>query len=658
MSKDHFPNLFEAIQIGPMALKNRIVMPPMSTNFADPENPGHVSERHKSYYGERARGGTSLIIIEAVSINPNSRLRKFGLSLHGDAFIPGFKELTELVKTSGAKIGVQLAHGGRLGATKVDFEGNPDLSAYIPGQYFAASPLPHPVTGILAQELTQGQLEIIAGYFADTAKRAKTAGFDFIELHGAHGYLLNEFLSPYTNHRTDQYGGTLEGRSRFPLQVVRRVKEAIGDDVVLSYRISAVEFVEEGLDIDESILFSKILQDEGVDIIHVSAGLNETLSRMNRVIPPMSFPRGRLAEYAEKIKREVTIPVMAVQRINTPELAEEIIREKKADLVATGRALISDPYWPLKAQKGKPDEIRMCIACNQGCMEKIVMENRLTCLQNPEVGYENAYRSMKKEKGRKRILVIGGGVAGMEAACVCAEKGYSVTLMEKEDKLGGVSRLAAVPNEKKEFMGVVQYRENRLKRLGVEIHLGQDLDLKSLGDHDFDEIIVATGSIPIMPPIHVHNKYPILSIRDAFQNPQDIGSDIVILGGGSAGVEVAEFLHHLGKKVTVVEMRDRLCVDLGPLNRANLLERISELPIKIILKAKVVDLTGDGIILSREGEQELLPPPDSVVIAMGAKSKPVLKDETNTRIHYIGDCNTVGNAMDAIHDAFRVALGL
>lgn len=656
--KGNFPNLFQPIQIGRMMLKNRIVMPPMSTNLADPRYPGLVSEKHKSYYGERARGGTALIIIESTGVNPLASSRKFGLSLGADQSVPGFKELVELIQECGAKCAIQLGHGGRIGPLKVDFSGNPDPSAFRGDRYFAASPLPHPMIGVMAQEFSQGQLEEIAGYFVQAAKRAKKAGFDAIELHGAHGYLLSEFLSPYTNKRKDQYGGDIEGRSRFPLEVVRKVKEAVGDEIVLSYRMSVVEFVEGGLDINDSKYFVKKLEEEGIQLIHASAGLTGTLSGLNRIVAPMSYPRGGLIHYAGEIKKEVNIPVIAVQRINTPELADQVIREGKADLVATGRALIADPHWPVKAQEGKLDEIRRCIACNQGCMEKIVMENSLTCLHNPEVGYENTYRFEKKEKKRKKILVIGGGLSGMEAAYVLAEKGNDVRLVETGDELGGSARVASVLNEKKEFSGVVEYLENQLKKLKVEIKLKEEVNIQGLREGHFDEIIVATGSTPIVPNMNFYKKNVVRFAKDVLRNPEGIGKNIIILGGGSVGIEVAEYLHHRGKNVTVIEMLDHICGDLGPLNRVNVVERINGLSIKIMLKTKVLELNDEGIIISRDGREGKLKLPDTVIIAMGARPNPLSLQNIEFPIHYVGDCQKVGNAMDAIHNAFHTVAKL
>jgi 2,4-dienoyl-CoA reductase-like NADH-dependent reductase (Old Yellow Enzyme family)/thioredoxin reductase len=659
MSKNLFPNLFQPFEIGTLKLKNRIVMPPMGTNFAEPNAPGFITERHRSYYGERAKGGVGLIIFEGTRVNPKRMARKGGPDLHGDQFIPGFKELTELIKEGGARCAVQLADRGRIGNLKVDFAGTFDKSDTKEGEYVGASAKAHPMSGVVAEELPSKQLEEIAGYFAAAATRARKAGFDAVELHGAHGVLLNEFLSPYSNQRTDEYGGDLEGRSRFPLMVVRRVREAMGGDMVLSYRMSVVEFVEGGLDIRDSILFAKMLEKEGVQVIHVSAGLNETPSAMNRTIPPMSFPRGRLIPYAEQMKKAVKIPVIVVQRINTPELAEEVIREGKADLVATGRALVSDPYWPLKAREGRVDEIRRCIACNQGCMEKLVQEQSMTCLHNPEVGYERKYAPlMTGGTKKKRILVVGGGVSGMEAATICANKGYTVRLIEKEGQLGGTARVASVIDAKKEFSGVVEFLESQMKKLKVEVRLNEQLNPQSVKESDFDEIIIATGSTPKMPKANLcSSTCEVRLAKDVLKNAAGVGKEVMILGGGSVGMEVAEYLEHLGKKVTVIEMLDRVCSDLGPLNRADVLERIGKTSVKIMLKTKALDLTENGLRAAKDGKEEVLKCPDTIVVAMGADPNP-LTFQSKGKIHYVGDCRKVGNAMDAIHDAFHVAINL
>jgi 2,4-dienoyl-CoA reductase-like NADH-dependent reductase (Old Yellow Enzyme family) len=278
MSEGKFQSLFQPIQIGTMKLRNRIVMPAMSANFSDPERPGFVSERHIAYYRERARGGAGLIMIEATGSNFSVASRRLGLLLHEDAFISGFEKLVRVIREAGAAPGIQIApHGtGRLGALKMDATGHPDRSSQGPGDYFAVSPLPHPITGIVAQELDSKRMDEIAEQLAQAAKRARQAGFDVVEIHGAHGYLLNEFLSPRTNKRADRYGGDIEGRAQFPLEVVKRVKDTIGDQIVLSYRLSATEFAESDLNLDDCLVVAGMLEKAGVQMIHVSGGTNET----------------------------------------------------------------------------------------------------------------------------------------------------------------------------------------------------------------------------------------------------------------------------------------------------------------------------------------------------------------------------------------------
>ncbi len=653
MKHPRFPHLFEPIRIGSVELKNRIVMPPMSTNFGDPERPGAVSDRHQHYYVERARGGTGLIFLESTNVNPKAASRKYGLALHDDRFIPGLRALVQKIKLFGAACGVQLNHGGRIGPMKVNFDGTFSESVRG-GPVDAVSSLPHPRTGILTRELSAEQLQEICDYFGDAAVRARKAGFDCVEIHGAHGYLLNEFLSPHTNKRKDRFGGDREGRSRFPLQVVMRVRDALGPGVLLSYRISAVEFVKDGLDLEEVISFARRLESEGVQILHVSAGLNDTLSAMNRVIPPMSYPRGTLVQYARKIKAILRIPVIVVQRINTPDLAEQILSERGADLIATGRALIADPHWPVKAQEGRVDEIRRCVACNQGCMEKVVMEESLSCLHNPQVGQEGMVSPVPV---KKNIAVLGGGVAGMEAAYILATRGHEVTLIEKKDRLGGSAALGSFLKHKTEFHGVVEFLESQLKKLRVQVVFNQEGIQKDYAG----EIVVATGAIPRLPAMNLDVRaYQLLSAEEVIRGEgKDLGKCIIVLGGGSVGIEVAEYLKSLGKEVTVIEMFDRTCRDLGPLNRVRLLENIEGSGIEILLETKVLGLDENGIRISRNGKEETLPCPDTVVIAMGARPTARLEDEIEgARIHYIGDCRKVGNAMDAIHDAFRLAVYL
>lgn len=383
MTSGHFKELFNPIKIGNMLLRNRVAMAPMSTNFGTPQNPGAVTEKHKNYYTNRAIGGVGLIVIEATNVNPSSNARKYSLSLHADKFVAEFGALVKSIKKYGAKCAIQLSHSGRIGPLKVDSSGKIDKKAALKFPSYAVSPLVHPVTGLIPEQLSRKQLNDIIGYFVDAVKRARMAGFDAVELHGAHGYLLNEFVSPHTNQRTDEYGGCFDNRCRFPIELVRRVKSAVGDDIVLSYRLSVVDG---GISWQEVVLFAQKLQKHGVQILHVSAGINETIATMEKVIPPKSYPKARLAAYSEKLKKATEIPVMVAQRIETPELANEIISKGQADLVALGRPLISDPCWVDKARRGRQEDIQSCIYCNQVCIASIIREKSLNCINNPGAG--------------------------------------------------------------------------------------------------------------------------------------------------------------------------------------------------------------------------------------------------------------------------------
>ena len=383
MTKGRYKFLFNPITIGNMRLSNRVAMAPMSTNFGNPEYPGLASERHKNYYAARAKGGVGLIIVEATNVNPLSSARKFGLSLHSDESVDSLRKLVKSIKKHGTRCAIQLNHSGRIGPLKVDSSGDIDEKTISNFSPLAVSRLPHPVTGMLTKQLSRKQLNDIIRYFVAAVKRARTAGFDAIEIHGAHGYLLNEFVSPCTNQRTDEYGGCLENRCRFPIELVQRIKDGVGDDIVLSYRLSVIDG---GISWPEIVLFVQKLQQNGVQLLHVSAGTNETFATMEKVIPTKSYPKARLASYSEKLKKVTDVPVMVAQRIATPRLADEIIRKGQADLVALGRPLITDPCWADKARMGRQDAIRRCIYCNQGCIGNIIREKSLSCMQNPDVG--------------------------------------------------------------------------------------------------------------------------------------------------------------------------------------------------------------------------------------------------------------------------------
>lgn len=348
-------------------------MAPMGTNFASQE--GCITERNILYYTTRASGGAGLIIVEAAHLDSTQRHRPNGIRISDDSFIAGLSELTQAIHASDVPVFQQLTHPGRLASSTVTGV-----------QPIGASPVPHPVTGEIPHSLSVEEILAVEDMFAEAARRVKQAGFDGVEIHGGHGYLLAEFVSPYTNKRTDQYGGDLDNRTRFPLELVRKVRQTVGEDFPISFRLSATEFIPDGFCLDEAKLFAVKLAEAGVDVLHISAGNNEQPSTMVKTIPLLSTPSGCFAHFAAAIKAVVNIPVITVGRIDSPAAAEKILGEGQADLIALGRALIADPYWPVKAQEGRVSEINKCIACNKGCIGMLNRHERICCTVNPWVG--------------------------------------------------------------------------------------------------------------------------------------------------------------------------------------------------------------------------------------------------------------------------------
>ena len=632
-------------------------MPAMGTNFADPERRGFVSEKHLAYYKTRARGGAGLITLEATSINPVGSPRRYGISLDDDRFIPGLRELSDVIKAGGAKSGIQFNYGGRIGPPKI----NPAGKAIGWGPrdgYFAVSALPHPITGAVPKPFTVEQIEVIRRHFVEASLRAKEAGFDVIEILGGHGYLLNEFVSPRTNRREDAYGGDIKGRMRFPLEVVRDIEKAIGSYPLLSYRLSAVDFQEGGLELDDSLVFARALDEAGVPIIHVSAGINETAATINRVIAPMPAETGGLARYAKMVKERVKARVITVQRITTPDLAEKILADAAADLVAVGRGLIADPQWPVKALKNCADEICQCVGCNQGCIERLVQELPIRCLQNPEVGREEYSPRGTLTGGKKKVLIVGGGISGMEAARVLASLGHAVTLVEKNARLGGTARMAAVLKERREFLTIVRNLERQLAALPVKVELNRAVDTAGIREDDYDAIIVATGAMPMMP-----NRFEVsgdqcevLTFREVLAEPNRSFARATVVGGGSVGVEVALLLVENGADVTIVEMAEDICQDMGPLNKTWMKDATANRCIHVLTDTLFERLGPEGLVLKKDSVEIVEPTPEALVVAIGSKPAPLLFPAGWTHVHYVGDCVRVGNAMDAIHSAYYTAM--
>lgn len=642
-----FKKLLEPTQIGSMKLRNRIVMPAMVTNYCTDD--GAVTERFKAYHQTRAKGGVGLIITEAAYVHPNGKGFSNQVGIYKDELIPGLKALTDAVHEHGAKIAVQLYHAGRQTTSKVTGM-----------RVVAPSPIPCPVKQETPKELSVDEIKELVEAFGQAARRAKEAGFDAIEIHGAHGYLLNQFLSPYSNKRTDAYGGTFENRMRFPLEVVRRVRQEVGEDFPVIYRMSAEEYVAGGLTVEDTKIFAQKLVEAGINALHVSGGVYESAAM---IIQPAAIPQGCYVDVAAAIKEAINneIPVIVVGRIKDPFMAEQIIREGKADLVSMGRALLADPDLPRKVSEGKIQEIRKCIACNQGCIDRLFQDLDITCIANALTGHETEFDVGIPAEKKKRVLIIGGGPAGLEAARVAALRGHEVVLYEKQTTLGGQMQIAAVPPYKGEINDLANYLINQVEKSDIKVVKGKEADMDTIREVKPDVVILATGAEPIIPKIPGALGENVVTAHDVLKKAYTTGKKVVIIGGGLVGCETAEFLAEQGKEVTVIEMLDDVARDVGPLTRPLLLNRMSEKKINVLTKSKVQKILGDKVILENESGIQEITGVDTVVMAVGSKSKnDLLKsiEEENIPVYVIGDSVKPRKFIDAIHEGFRVAYNL
>jgi len=638
-----YPVLFSPLPIGGLLVENRIVMPAMATNFL---NDGTVPERLIGYYRARARGGAGLLVTEAAAVQavPGSPLSRFHLNLSEDRFVPSLKALTDAVHEKGGKIAVQLSHLGRQ--VTAAFSGTTPV---------APSPIPCPVTREIPRELAGEEIEEIVRCFIRAAIRAREAGFDAVELHGCHGYLIGQFFSPLSNGRTDRFGGTVEGRSRFAVEIIRGIKEALGRSFPVIARINGEDGVPGGLTVEDMKKIAPFLTGAGADALHVSAGV---YGSSRATVAPMYEEPGCYVSLAERIREEVTVPVIAVGRINTPELAEEILRAGRADFVAMGRALLADPELPLKASSGRTDEIIPCLGCNQGCIDRInasMMTGRtegITCLVNPRVGREGETEiTVVKEK--KHVLVAGGGPGGLEAALTAARRGHEVTLWEKRGVLGGQLRLAGQVPGRASFLRYVEFMERSLRQAGVTVILNRPATGEAVLAERPDRVIVATGAVPVLPSFMRRG----CTAWDVLRGNLPEGKAFVVLGGGAVGLETAHFLACRGKEVTILEATGRFGGDMGGIDAFYLRRFLRERKVRMERSALVREVTEREIFYSLGGEEKRMTGFDAVVAALGARPEHSLADELEASgveidVTVIGDARSPRKALEAVREGF------
>ncbi|WXG39492.1 MAG: NAD(P)/FAD-dependent oxidoreductase [Candidatus Freyarchaeum deiterrae] len=633
--------LFEPVNIGNVELRNRLVMPPMGTNFAAED--GSVTQRAIDYYRERARGGVGLVIVEGSYVTSIGKGSNLMISLANDDKIPGLRKLAKAIQAEGAKAAIQLFHAGRQVSSMI-IGTQPVSASNVPCQLVKETPRPLKIEEI--KETVEA--------FSEAARRIKDAGFDAVEIHAAHGYLINQFLSPLTNLREDRYGRDFEGRTRFLLEIIQKIGDKVGEEFPIICRMNGDDYFEGGITLPEAKRIAEMAEEAGVDAIHVSGGIFD--SENGESSAPMWIPREFMVPLAQGIKKVVSIPVIAVGRINDVKLAEEIVKKRQADLVSMGRALITDPELPRKAMEDRLEEIRPCIACNEGCMNNLMFLKSVTCILNAAVGKEEEFR-IQPTKEPKKVLVIGGGVGGMEFARVAALRGHKVSLYEKNNELGGQVLLASVPSYKYELKRIVPYFEHELKRLGVDVHLGEEISTSMIDDLAPDVVCIATGSSTALPKISGINGSNVVLATDVLAGKAVVGKTVVILGGGEIGMETGYHLAEKGKKVTILEQMKRVATAMIPSFNHYIRQKFTSFGGKIITSAKVVEVTREGAVYEKEG-QRILEKADTVVVALGTVPNTGLLESSEEKvqeIYAIGDAVKPGRIMEAVHGAAEIA---
>lgn len=640
-----YPVLLSPIKIGTMEVKNRFVVPPMGTNFANPD--GSMSRQLIDYWAARAKGGYGLLIVEIAAVDPLGKAIPWQLGIWDDKFISGWKQLTDEVHKYGAKIAVQLHHAGRQTTHEV-----------IGAQPVAPSAIPCPVDREMPREFTTEEVYDLIEKFGDAARRAMDAGFDAVEVHGAHGYLIAQFMSAYSNKRIDEFGGDFMSRMRFPTEIIKNIRRKVGNGYPIIFRLSGDERVPGGRTIDESRMVARVMEEVGVDSLHVSTSV---YGSMPWLIAPSAVAPGFNVYASEEIKKVVNIPVIAVGRINEPLMAEDILEDGKADMVSLGRESLADPELPNKVAAGMIEEISPCIGCMQACVGYLFDPNylKISCLVNPFTGREGDLIIEKTEKP-KRVMVIGGGPGGLEVAWVLAKRGHKVTLYEKENVLGGQFRIGAIPPTKQDILKAIRYYITMGKKYGVEYKMGVEVTEDHIVKENPDVVILATGGVPLVPNIKGIENPGFVEAVDILEGKKEAGMNVLVVGGGMVGVETADFLGEHHHKVTIVEMLPEIAKDEQDAVKYFLLERLNKYGVKAVTGATVKEFVDDGVVYEKDGKEEKLTGFDTVVLAMGVKAYNPLEEKIKGKIpdnvYVIGDAVKARKAVEAIEEAARVAV--
>lgn len=652
-----YPNLFSPLRIGKLTFKNRLVMAPSTSDNCIVDN--RPSDQGIAYYEARARGGFAQVTVGEVDVDWEYACRTDAFNKISDPnpkywHSGAFYELARAIKRHGAVASLELNHSGAANHPK-----------NIPGHKNPIGPTGHVrADGVAVDEMDEAMMDRVADNFAKAAQYLQLVGFDMCMLHGGHGWLLGQFQSPYTNKRTDKYGGSRENRARFPLMVIDRIRAAVGQDFLIEYRLSAAEYVDGGLTIEDTIDFAKRIENK-VDIIHVSVGIYH-LHVESKTFSSMYDPHGLNVHFAEAIKQAVRTPVAVVGGINDPAMAEEIVAAGKADFVALGRQAMADPDFPNKALTGRSDEIAPCLRC--GCFSPMPqIEGAITpphtfeCTVNPVNSLEFRMSLLPPAKSARKVLVVGGGPGGMVAAITAAERGHEVSLVEKTGALGGFLQFTDTDTYKDDLRRYKNSLISRIQKLKIEVRLGVEANSELVEQENPDALIVAVGAQPIVPDLPGICGSNVMHALKVYRDPARVGAKVVMIGGGLVGCETALHLAALGKVVTLVEMLDHLAGDATASHRTALFGMMHGV-VACRTGSKCTGVTPTGIKVSTKGGAEEFIEADTVVYAVGMRANTELADRlcaaAPKQNFMIGDCVKARKVMQAVHEGYHAALDI
>jgi mycofactocin system FadH/OYE family oxidoreductase 2 len=645
-----YPHLFSPLRLGPLTLRNRLVHAPHGTCLAEGNLP---SERHARYYAERARGGIALIVVEALRVHPTSSFSTGSINGFDPRIVPGLRRIAEAVHGHGAGVLAQILHAGRQMTS---------ATSRVP--LMAPSPIPCAQNKEVPHEMDEDDIAEVVESFARATRFALEAGLDGVEIHGGHGYLLQQFLSPFSNRRTDGYGGSEENRLRFAVEVIRRVRAEAGPRAIVGMRISGDEFTDGGLELDDMVRLAPRLVAAGpLDYLSVSQS-NYSGKSYPTMIPDMHFPVAPYTYLAAAIRKAVPgVPVVTVARINTPEVAERVLAEGQADLVALARASIADPEFADKARSGRASEIRRCIACNQGCVGAVHYEKPLTCFVNPAAGREGELGAgtLTRAETPRRVWVIGGGPAGLEAARVAALRGHRVTLFERAPAAGGQLALAATVPCRESLGEAVRHLLAELERHEVDVRLGVEVTAEMVAREGPEVVVVATGSVAHVPPLDGDGGVPVITTRDLLSERPELGERVLLYDedGHFHAAGVAEYLADLGKRVEMVTPYAFVGLKLPTVSLAGAHRRLREKRIRFTALTRLRGVRDGRVLLADAytGEEETRDGVDAVVLATGSRATDALYGVLRGRVaalYRAGDCASPRTAVDAIRDGHLV----